>query len=76
MDHVGAWGTTATVSAPFGNAGDGQWLVRAGAGFRDSPGVPRASGVSEPISVDDDLRLNTDVRSIDGFLALRHRAPR
>lgn len=72
IDHVGAWGASGTVTSPF-ITDNGRWLVRAGAGFRDSPGVPLPDGVTEPFALDDDLRLNTDVRSADGFLALRYR---
>lgn len=46
----------------------GRWILRFGAGHRDSPGVPLASGVSEPIpAANEDLRLNTDVEQTDGF---------
>lgn len=72
IDHVGAWGASGTVTSPF-TTDNGRWLVRAGAGFRDSPGVPLPDGVTEPVVVDDGLRLNTDVRSADGFMALRYR---
>ena len=50
----------------------GRWLVRAGVGWRDSPGSPLAEGVVEPVATADDLRLNTDARIRDGFFALRY----
>ncbi len=53
----------------FGLGGDA--TMRIGIGWTDSPGVPLADGVREPVSVEDDLRLNTDVRNLSGFLALR-----
>ncbi len=70
-DGTGGFGTTASASVPAWTGG-GQILFRAGAGFRDSPGGPLASGVTEPVPIDDELRLNTDTRSLDGFLALRY----
>jgi iron complex outermembrane receptor protein len=70
-DGVGGFGTTASVTRPWETT-SGRWLVRAGVGFRDSPGSPLASGVSEPLRTEDDLRLNTDTRSTDGFLAARY----
>ncbi len=70
-DDVGGYGTSATTAVPFRTSG-GQGLVRAGAGYRDSPGVPLAGGVVEPTPTQDDLRLNTDFASFDGFFALRY----
>jgi iron complex outermembrane receptor protein len=71
FDGTGGYGTTASASVPT-LTGGGQLLFRAGAGFRDSPGAPLASGVAEPVPTEDELRLNTDTRSLDGFLALRY----
>jgi iron complex outermembrane recepter protein len=71
FDGTGGYGTTASASLPKETAG-GQLLFRAGAGFRDSPGAPLASGVVEPVPTEDELRLNTDTRSLDGFLAFRY----
>jgi iron complex outermembrane receptor protein len=70
-DRAGGYGGGASVSVPGESAG-GRWLVRAGGGFRDSPGAPLASGVVEPVPTDGGLRLNTDARSADGFLAVRY----
>jgi iron complex outermembrane receptor protein len=72
-DDVGAFGTTVSTSLPF-ETESGRWLARAGLGFRDSPGDPLADGIREPIPTGDDLRLNTDSRVFDGFLAARYRA--
>ncbi|HSW30381.1 MAG TPA: TonB-dependent receptor [Longimicrobiales bacterium] len=71
FDGEGGYGTTASASVPK-VTGAGQLLLRAGAGFRDSPGAPLASGVKEPVLTDDELRLNTDTRNLDGFLAFRY----
>ena len=71
VDQVGGYSTAATLTAPF-ETGGGRWLLRAGGGYRDSPGDPLARGVSEPVATDDDLRLNTDVSNVDGFFSLRY----
>jgi len=71
VDHVGGYSASGSVTAPF-ETGGGRWLLRAGGGYRDSPGDPLARGVSEPIPTDDDLRLNTDASSVDGFVSLRY----
>jgi iron complex outermembrane receptor protein len=74
FDHVGGYGTSATVSQPLESSG-GRWLVRAGAGYRGTPGSPLADGVTEPVpGDDDDLRLNTDVEHVDGFFSARYSA--
>ena len=73
LDNLGGYAGTAQLAQPFGSTGT-QWLLRAGAGFRDSPGQPLADGITEPIATDDDdLRLNTDAQHFDGFLSLRYR---
>jgi iron complex outermembrane recepter protein len=72
VDDVGGFGTSATAAIPI-RTGAGQWLVRAGAGLRDSPGAPLADGIAEPVPLERDLRLNTDSRNVDGFLAMRYR---
>ncbi|MBD3160815.1 MAG: TonB-dependent receptor [Candidatus Eisenbacteria bacterium] len=71
-DHVGTVGTAVMASIP-GETGSGQWLARAGAGFRTTPGDPLADGIREATDPDDSLRLNTDAENADGFLALRYR---
>lgn len=68
-DQVGAFGASAAVTAPLAMPG-GVLTMRAGLGHRDSPGVPLASGVAEPIPADD-LRLNTDLTETDGFASAR-----
>lgn len=73
FDQMGGYSTSGSVTAPF-ETGDGRWLLRAGGGYRDSPGDPLARGISEPIPTDDDLRLNTDASTVDGFFSLRHEA--
>ncbi|HET9233438.1 MAG TPA: TonB-dependent receptor [Candidatus Eisenbacteria bacterium] len=72
IDHVGSVGTSLGCALPI-QAEHGTWLLQGGGGFRDTPGVPLANDVEERPSSDEDLRLNTDGRAFDGFLALRYR---
>lgn len=71
IDDVGGYATAAHATVPFETL-FGRGVVRVGAGYRSSPGSPLASGVSEPVPTDDDLRLNTDFDNLDGFLAFRY----
>jgi outer membrane receptor protein involved in Fe transport len=74
FDGEGGYGLTGSGSVPFSGE-SGTWLIRGGAGFRDSPGVPLAAGVVEPVpGSKPSLRLNTDVHSVDGFAAVRYQA--
>jgi iron complex outermembrane receptor protein len=73
VDHVGAFATAIATALPFQSDG-GEWLVRGGVGYRETPGQPLAEDVVEPLPDDDDLRVNTDAENVDGFVALRHRA--
>jgi len=56
-----------------------QWVVRGGAGFQDRPGLRVPNGVIDDPSIrarflaDDNLRLNSDTRRVDGFLTARYR---
>ncbi|MEZ4649866.1 MAG: TonB-dependent receptor [Candidatus Eisenbacteria bacterium] len=70
-DHVGAVSTAVSTSVPL-ETESGDWLFRAGVGYRNSPGDPLAGGVSEPVPGDDDLRVNTDVEKLDGFASARY----
>jgi iron complex outermembrane receptor protein len=71
VDHVGGTGGAARVTVPFLAAG-GSWVIRAGAGVRDSPGQPLAKGVTERVETEKSLRLNTDSHITDGFMSLRY----
>jgi iron complex outermembrane receptor protein len=68
-DQVGAFGASAAMTAPRAMPG-GVLTMRAGLGHRDSPGVPLARGVVEPVP-SDGLRLNTDLTETDGFASAR-----
>jgi iron complex outermembrane receptor protein len=70
-DGVGGYGSGVSGSVPFETT-SGRWLLRAGVGFRDSPGAPLPGSVTEPVPTDDDLRLNTDARIQDGYFAARY----
>ena len=58
---------------------DSQWVFRAGAGFQDRKGFPIAAGASDDAGLRprflsaDALRLNSDVRRVDGFFTARYR---
>jgi len=71
FDDAGGYGGAVTVETPFGT-GNGRGMLRAGGGYRTSRGFPLPGGVSEPVATDDGLRLNTDSRSANGFVAVRH----
>lgn len=71
IDHAGGVGGSARVAVPL-KTGGGRGLLRAGIGYRDTPGAPLARGVVERPQADDDLRLNTDARAVDGFVSLRY----
>jgi iron complex outermembrane receptor protein len=73
-DDLGGYGTAGSMTVPV-TTESGSWLVRAGVGYRDSPGQPLAEGIEEPVPADDEsLRLNTDVNHRDGFFAVRYNA--
>ncbi len=69
-DSEGGFGATAVGERPFHTDG-GEGAVRAGVGYRDTPGFPLPGGVAEPVP-SDGLRLNTDTRNVNGFLSLRY----
>ena len=73
VDNVGAFGTTVTTSLRHAGT-SGEWHVRGGVGYRNSPGDPLARGIAEPLPREDDLRLNTDAETLDGFVVVRYRA--
>ena len=75
VDQLGGFTTAASISAPH-DLGWGVFTARAGIGLRDSPGQPLARRVSEPLSTEEDLRRNTDLRQSDGFLTLQLDAER
>ncbi|MDT8341273.1 MAG: TonB-dependent receptor [Longimicrobiales bacterium] len=72
LDDAGGYGASVTGETPFATGG-GQGVLRVGAGYRDSRGFPLPDGVSEPVPTGNDRRLNTDVETVNGFLAMRHR---
>jgi iron complex outermembrane recepter protein len=73
LDHAGGMGATAAFTLPL-ETGHGSLLLRGGAGYRDTPGLPLPRGVLEPVPASrSGLRLNTDSRSADAFAAARYR---
>ena len=82
--HVGLDQTGGTSVAASGGTlsetDDGAWELRAGFGFQEHEGVPLPGGVGDPgldrglLTADGDLRLNSDVRRLDGFGSARYRS--
>jgi iron complex outermembrane receptor protein len=72
-DADGGYGVAGGFTMPLDLAG-GDLLLRGGAGYRDSPGVPLARGVVEPAPSTSGLRANTDARAADAYAALRWRS--
>lgn len=71
-DDVGSFGSTVAGSLPVDRE-NAHWLLRGGVGYRTTPGQPLAKGITEPVPTGNDLRLNTESNSLDGFFALRYR---
>jgi iron complex outermembrane recepter protein len=79
VESTGALLVAASLAQPVDLRSGSRFAVRAGAGYRDRPGMALPSGVSQPgpdadepyRAYDPDLRTNTDLRHADGFLALR-----
>ena len=77
LDDSGGLILGGTFAHSFESEG-GQWLVQAGGGFRDRPGVSIPTGDSEIpgdpalLSADGDLRLNSDVEHKDAFVSARY----
>ena len=75
VDQEGGIGTSATVGSRIQRS----WVLRTGAGYRDSPGVTLPSGTRDDdrlradfLADADGRRLNSDRRLIDGFVAARY----
>ena len=71
VDNAGGYAAAAEYTTPFETL-SGRGMIRVGGGYRDSPGQTLADGVVEPVPTEDDLRLNSDVSNLDGFLGLRY----
>jgi iron complex outermembrane receptor protein len=70
-DQFGAVRTSALFGGALQHSAASSITVRAGAGFRDLPGLARPRALSEP-GTTDRLRLNTDARTTDLFAAARY----
>lgn len=82
IDQQGGSSMDATVGTSIAGQ-SANWVIRAGAGYRNNPGVqlpnsarshPRLS--PELLTGDDGLRLNSDRQLTDGFLTLRYEGDR
>jgi iron complex outermembrane recepter protein len=70
MESTGAYSAAASLAVPT-RLGGRQFAIRAGAGYRDRPGLALPADVVQP-EPSHDLRTNTDLVHRDGFLALRY----
>ncbi len=79
VDHTGAT-SVALTGGMVAETGDGLWELRAGAGFQDRDGQPLAGGLGGAelegrfLTSDGEVRLNSDVRRVDGFASARYRS--
>ena len=70
LDSSGGAAFTARVAETL-EVGGGSAVVRAGLGWRDTPGQALARGLEERAGAPDGLRLNTDSHAVDAFLSAR-----
>ena len=70
-DQFGGVRTSALFGGAAHHTPSSSVSLRAGAGFRDLPGLARPHDLTEP-GTTDRLRLNTDTRSVDVFAAARY----
>jgi iron complex outermembrane receptor protein len=75
LDHLGG-SALALTGGRLLDQGRSQWVVRGGVGYQDRPGVGVPRGVpagqrAELLGDGEDLRLNSDVERVDGFLSAR-----
>lgn len=77
LEGTGGYSLAATGETLVDREG-GQWVFRAGAGFRDRPGfaAPREDPESRLGVRERDLRLNSDVRQVNAYLQGRYRSDR
>ena len=78
LDHNG--GRTMSVGAARLLGEDSQWMLRAGGGFQDTPGFALPGGLETAPDIrrqflndPDGLRLNSDARRVDAYVATRYR---
>lgn len=73
-DQLGTQALSGDVARPFA-LGDGQFTVRAGAGYRDVSAVALSGDVRDPYPHDSHERTNSDVNQRDGFVSARYLSP-
>ncbi len=78
IDHAGSVSAGATADMTFERARS-SWTLRTGGGFRQRPGVPVPGAASSEsmlrpalLANDEGLRLNSDRKQMDGFVAARY----
>lgn len=73
-DHTGATALSAGLVNPWWTS-RGKLTLRAGGGYRTASGLPLSGHVTDPTAADD-VRTNSDVEQVDGYLALRYSSER
>lgn len=80
VDHLG--GRSLALSGGRRFDGEGEWVVRAGAGYHERPGFALPGGIDEEdgqriafLRDDDDFRLNSDETRFDAFFSGRYLSP-
>lgn len=80
LDHEGAANLGATGAASYVDD-ESEWVLRVGGGFRNSPGLALPGGAGDHPRLREEfladakgLRLNSDRRLVDGFVAARYRS--
>lgn len=71
MDQHGAYALSGQYRRLWGDGG-GRWFLRAGGGWRDSPGAALAEDLPGAARGDEGLLVNSDRQSTNGFLAMRY----
>lgn len=76
-DHVGGRALAVT-GGKLVDSGRGEWVLRAGAGYQETPGdvlpddIDADRGSREIFTADGDLRRNSDTERYDGFVSARY----
>lgn len=68
--QLGAFGLAGAVTVPR-EVGAGSFTMRAGGGYRETPGQTLPGDVEEPVPTDPDTRVNTDLEDLNGFVSMR-----
>ena len=73
IEHTGGYALAASATQPL-ELGAGRLVVRAGAGMREQPGLPRPDDVGAHRQLEPDYLLNSDAGQRDAFVGARFSA--